>query len=303
MLRSSVEPSACLDRISMRAARYSMTGPLAAVSRSRQTDAAASVPPRKASARAGAFRRSRPSTRTPFGPRRPRVQFVPHCAPSAAASHSGLPWVEGVGAVARIGGRNSWLAWPAALLCAAVVAALAWLAQPMLPVAVTWVGDTLRAATTPVAPAPEAASVAETALAPGDIDCRALYPDRLWAELTWTPSVLLSQGYAAPATAVTALTDALAPSVRITCHWRADGGRTIVSTLAGVAADAGPVADASLRGQGFACTQDADALVCERTAGDVREEHVVRGGLWLSSVETAWHPEGYGDRLATHVWG
>ena len=205
--------------------------------------------------------------------------------------------------MARVGGRNSWLAWPAGIFCAAVVGTLAWLAQPMLPVSVTWVGDTLRAATTPVPPVPVVESVATRAIAPGDIDCRALYPDRLWAELTWTPDVLLSQDSAPPPTEVTTLTDALAPSVRLSCHWRTDDGRTIVSTLAGVAADAGPIADASLRGQGFTCATDADALVCTRTSGDVIEEQTIRGGLWLSSVERAWHPDAYGARLAAHVWG
>jgi len=205
--------------------------------------------------------------------------------------------------LARTGGRNAWIAWPAGLLCAAVVGTLAWLAQPMLPVSVAWVGDMLRAASTPPKILPVTESVATRALAPGDIDCRALYPDRLWAELTWTPDVLLSQDAAPPATAVTTLTDALTPSVRISCHWRTDDGHTIVSTLAGVASDAGPIADASLRGQGFACVTGADAVVCTRTAGDVLEEHTIRGGLWLSSVERGWHPEEYGARLSAHVWG
>ena len=208
-----------------------------------------------------------------------------------------------MGALARIGGRNSWIAWPAGLLCAAVVAALAWIAQPMLPVSVAWMGDMLRASTTPPVQVPAPESVATLATEPGDIDCRALYPDSLWAELTWTPSVLLSQGNSAPATAVTELVDALVPSVRITCTWRADGGRAITSTLAQVAADAGSIADASLRGQGFACGSDADAVVCARTSGDVLEEHTFRGGLWLSSVESAWHPDEYAARLAAHVWG
>ncbi|WP_254773726.1 hypothetical protein [Microbacterium sp. cf046] len=208
-----------------------------------------------------------------------------------------------MGALARVGGRNSWIAWPAGLLCAAVVGALAWLAQPMLPVSVAWMGDMLRAASAAQVPAPAAQSVATLAIAPGDIDCRALYPDGLWAELTWTPHVLLSQDYAAPATSVTSLTDALSPSVRITCHWRTEEGGLIVSTLAGVASDAGPVAEASLRGQGFACTTDDDAVVCARTSGDVVEEHTIRGGLWLSSVETRWHPDAYGARLTAHIWG
>ena len=45
------------------------------------------------------------------------------------------------------------------------------------------------------------------------MDCRALYPDRLWAELTWTPDVLLSQSLAPPAGEDTSLIDALAPAV------------------------------------------------------------------------------------------
>ena len=205
--------------------------------------------------------------------------------------------------MARTGGRNLWLAWPAGLLCAAVVVALAWLAQPMLPVAVTWVGDMLRATTSEPVAAPASETPASRAIAPGDLDCRALYPDDLWAELTWTPDVLLSQDTAPPATAITALTDALAPSVRISCHWRAGDGRTIESTLAGVGGDAGAIAEASLRGQGFACLADDGSLVCSRTAADVREEHTVRAGLWLSSVERAWQPDDYGARLAAHVWG
>lgn len=205
--------------------------------------------------------------------------------------------------MSRIGGRNAWIAWPAALLCAAVVAALAWLALPMLPVSIAWMGDTLRASTTPPVTVAPAATVATLATQPGDIDCRALYPDSLWAELTWTPNVLLAQGGSPPATAVTALTDALAPTVRITCTWRADGGRTITSTLAVVAGDAGGIADVALRSEGFACTTDAEAVTCARSSGSVVEEHTIRGGLWLSSVGSAWHPEDYGARLAAHVWG
>lgn len=205
--------------------------------------------------------------------------------------------------MARIAGRNPWIAWPAGLLCVAVVGALAWLAQPMIPVSIAWMGDLLRASTSSPPAAPAAVSVTTLADQPDDLDCRALYPDGLWAELTWTPNVLLSQNIAPPATSVTALADALAPAVKITCEWRSDGGSLIVSTLASVSADAATIADLALRGQGFTCTTDAEAVVCARTSGEVIEEHVIRGGLWLSSVETAWHPETYGARLAAHVWG
>ncbi|HWM16847.1 MAG TPA: hypothetical protein VNP97_09680 [Microbacterium sp.] len=205
--------------------------------------------------------------------------------------------------MARTGGRNSWIAWPVGLICAAVVATLAWLAQPMVPVSIVWMGDMLRAATSPPIAAAVPQPLSTVAIAPGDIDCRTLYPDSLWAELTWTPNVLLSQDFAPPATAVTTLTDALAPSVRISCHWQTDGGRAIVSTLAGVGTDAAPIAEASLRGQGFTCGVNGDAVQCTRTTGDMVEEHTLSAGLWLSSVETAWHPDAYGSRLAAHVWG
>jgi len=43
--------------------------------------------------------------------------------------------------------------------------------------------------------------------------------------------------------------------------------------------------------------------VCVRTQGSVREEHTLRDGLWLVSVETQWHPDDYGSRLDRTVWG
>ena len=202
--------------------------------------------------------------------------------------------------MARIGGRSNWLAVPAGMLCAAVVAALVWLALPMIPVSITWLGDTLRTATTPRQVLPAQPTPAQLAVA-GTVDCRQLYPDGLWSELTWKRGSLLSQTAAAPATAVTSLTDALAPIARVTCSWRFTGGG-IVTTLAAVAEDAAAIADAALRRRGFTCATADGALRCTRVRGDVREEHTVRGGLWLSSVETAWHPEEYGARVEAHVW-
>ena len=75
-----------------------------------------------------------------------------------------------------------------------------------------------------------------------------------------------------------------------------------MSTLAGVAADAGPIADASLRGQGFTCT-DADAVLLRAHRRRRPQRAHVRGGLWLSSVETAWHPEDYGLRASLRTSG
>ena len=204
--------------------------------------------------------------------------------------------------MARTGGRNSWIAVPAGILCAAVVASLVWLALPMVPVAVAWVGDTLRSAT---APRPEATPVqtpAQTAADGGAIDCRTLYADDLWNELTWREGSLLDQSMAAPATAATAFADAAAPDVLVTCTWRFDSGG-IVSTLSKVDADAATIAEAALAGDGFSCRTADGATVCDRTRGAVLEEHTLRDGLWLVSVETAWHPDDYGRRLDHTVWG
>lgn len=213
--------------------------------------------------------------------------------------------------MARASGRNLWLAWPAWLLIVAVVAALAWLARPMLPVVGALIGDSLRAVTTtlaaPVQGAPESepgsVAAAVATADPASVDCRSLYPDDLWAELVWRRDVVLSQSLAAPASAVTALTDALAPSVAVTCEWRGDRGRTIRTTLAIVPDDAAVIADAALRSQGFACDSRPDDLVCTRTSMGVTEEHVVRGALWLSTAEVRWRPEEYTSRMAAHIWG
>lgn len=76
-----------------------------------------------------------------------------------------------------------------------------------------------------------------------------------------------------------------------------------MTTLAAVGPDAATIADAALRAEGFTCTTVDAALQCGRIRGDVVEEHTLRGGLWLSSVETAWHLEDYGLRMAARVWG
>ncbi|MFB7894094.1 hypothetical protein ACFC1I_17975 [Microbacterium sp. NPDC056044] len=204
--------------------------------------------------------------------------------------------------MARIGGRNPWIAVPAGMLCAAVVASLVWLALPMVPVAVTWVGDTLRGATAPRPAATPERTPAQTAAEGGAVDCRTLYSDDLWNELTWHEGSLLGQSTAAPATTATAFADAAAPDVVVTCTWRFDAGG-IVTTLSKVGADAVTIAEAALAGDGFSCRTGEGATVCERTQGAVREEHTLRDGLWLVSVETDWHPEDYGARLDRTVFG
>ncbi|GAA2081105.1 hypothetical protein GCM10009758_30510 [Microbacterium hatanonis] len=197
--------------------------------------------------------------------------------------------------MAKVGGRSAWIAWPALLFCAAVVLVLLWLAAPGVPGAISFVGDTLRSATTATAAsAPDEADEAAT-------DCRTLYPDRLWAELTWTPEVLLSQNGAAPA-ATTTLAQALAPTVRFTCTWTTEDGRSASTTLADVAAGSGPIASATLASEGFSCAEDGERLHCERTAGDVVEMHDLQGTAWLSTVLTNWQPEDYGAQTAARAF-
>lgn len=204
--------------------------------------------------------------------------------------------------MARIGGRSTWLAVPVGLVCAAIVAALVWLALPMVPVAITWAGDSLRTATAP-RPLPAAQPTpAELAASSSAIDCRRIYPDALWGELTWRRGALLSQTVGPPATQVTAVAEALASTPRVTCSWRLETGGGIVTSLAAVADGAAELADAALRGAGFSCTTSDGVLRCRRVSGHVIEENTVRAGLWLSSVETSWHPEEYGDRVEAQVW-
>ena len=41
------------------------------------------------------------------------------------------------------------------------------------------------------------------------------------------------------------------------------------------------IADAALAGEGFSCETTGPRRCCARTRGAVREEHTLRGGLWL----------------------
>lgn len=205
--------------------------------------------------------------------------------------------------MARIGGRNTWLAVPATLFCIAVVVGLVWFALPMIPAAVAWVGDTLRAATAQAERVDAAVpSPAELLIADAPMDCRDLYPNDLWAELVWAPDSLLAQPSDRPAVGVEPLVDALAPSVRVTCVWGSDDGTAISTSLARVADDAATVAGAALRGEGFSCRQERGMLRCARAQGAVHEEHAVRDGVWLATVSDGWMPEGYDDRLIASIW-
>nr|WP_274635891.1 hypothetical protein [Microbacterium bovistercoris] len=203
-----------------------------------------------------------------------------------------------------IGGRKAWIAWPAGLLCAGVVAGLAWLAAPGIPAAVQFAGDLLRSATA----AEQAASAPATARPIESIgtaitdDCRSLYPDKLWVQLSWQPHVVLDQSQDPPATAATGVRDALTPDVLMTCAWRDRDGGTVVTTLAKVDAAAAAVARPGFASQGFHCTDAGGGIRCARTSGRTTEENVVRDGMWLSTTEQAWHPSDYTDELVRRLW-
>lgn len=47
--------------------------------------------------------------------------------------------------MARVGGRNAVMAWIAGVFCAAVIVILIWVAVPMGPVVLQYIGDTVRA--------------------------------------------------------------------------------------------------------------------------------------------------------------
>ncbi|WP_141929830.1 hypothetical protein [Microbacterium sp. SLBN-146] len=204
--------------------------------------------------------------------------------------------------MARIAGRSLWLAIPVGILSVAVVGALVWLAVPMIPVAVAWVGDSLRATAVAADEAADEPSPAEVLAVDGTLDCRDLYPDQLWAELIWHGDVLLSQGTTRPTIAAPELLDALAPTVRLSCSWALGSGGSISSALMSVAADSGPIVEASLAAQGFSCTNDDAGLTCTRSRGSDTESHVLRDGLWLSNVATGWSPDDYSGRLTTFIW-
>lgn len=196
--------------------------------------------------------------------------------------------------MARIGGRSLWLAWPAGLLCAAAVAALVVIATPGVPMAVGFVGDTLRAATG------RHAAVETTPPAPAS-DCRHLYSQPLWSSLVWSPQALLSQRRTAPASTPEAVA-AAAPTVVITCRWRGEAGRSIETTVSAVTPEGAAAVSTTLAAQGFTCAVAADTTHCERASGELHEVHDLRADRWVSSTLSGWMPDGYAAIVASHAF-
>jgi hypothetical protein len=202
-----------------------------------------------------------------------------------------------------LGGRKAWIAWPIGVLSVAAVAALVVIAVPGIPTVVEFVTGALRQgasaneANTHVTQKP----LAKIGTAMTD-DCSSLYPPSLWLELSLPTHTVLSQTMAGPPTSATAVVAAAKPTVRMTCSWRDGAGATVTTTLADVDAAAQPIVTSGLSGQGFGCRPSGDGILCTRTVGAALETDVVRGGVWLSTLEQGWHPTGYTQRLIARLW-
>ncbi|GAA3774639.1 hypothetical protein GCM10022240_28040 [Microbacterium kribbense] len=201
-----------------------------------------------------------------------------------------------------LAGRRGWIAWPVGLICLGVVGGLVWLAAPGVPAATQFVGDLLRSGSAQSPSDAADSGSAETIGTALTDDCRSLYPDGLWVQLSWQPHVVLDQSQDGPVTTAVSVRDALRPDVQMTCTWRQRDGSMIRTTLAKVDAATAPIARAGLASQGFDCTASGDGIRCAKTTAGTREEDVIRGRVWLSTTETGWHPEHYTDALIGRLW-
>lgn len=201
--------------------------------------------------------------------------------------------------MARIGGRNSFMAWVVGLGSAAVVAALVVLAVPAIPAGVQMVGDTLRSSTSAPIAQGEAPAPAPTSSTPL---CQALYTDALWAQLTQRAGGVPVQDTSAPRVSATTLVASLSPEVSVSCTFTGINAGSIVTTVAKVDADAARVARATLESAGYACSDFGDGVRCRLTTADSSEDQVIRDGTWLASVFTGWHPDRYTERVALQLW-
>ena len=203
--------------------------------------------------------------------------------------------------MARIGGRNSAMAWFAGIVCGAVVAALTVLALPAIPAGIQFVGDTLRAASSPLTiaspprtPRPEPSTAAPV--------CRSFYTEALWAQLTQRVGGDPVQDAAPPATSAAGMVAALAPRVRATCTFTGVNAGRIVTTVSDVDAQSTAVVRSAFEADGFTCASDGGGVRCTIENGGDAEEQVVRDGVWLSTVFTGWRPGHYTDRVAQQLW-
>lgn len=193
--------------------------------------------------------------------------------------------------MARIGGRSTWFAWTVGVISAVVIGALVWLAIPALPAGVAWFSSPSDSEANPT---PTSGGV--------PVECRGLFSDALWASLRSADESKLTQGTEAPVISATAVVDSLQPEVVYTCSWTATD-KSISTTVANVAADAGSIAMAALPAAGYTCSQvSADRIRCSFSSDVLIETIEISGGKWLSTSQSAWFPQRYADRVAEEVW-
>lgn len=197
--------------------------------------------------------------------------------------------------MARVGGRNAWIAWPAGIVCTVVVAVLIVLALPGIPGTVTFVGDTLRAAASNPTPTPEESPTPAAT-------CRELYTSELWSSLVWSRDNLLSQRRT-PAASTPEAVAAAGATVVVTCHWRGGPGQSLETTVSTVTPEGASAVQATLSSQGFGCQVSGATVHCERASGGVVEVHDLRGDRWVSSTLTNWAPEGDAEVVASRAFG
>jgi hypothetical protein len=198
--------------------------------------------------------------------------------------------------MARVGGRNAAFAWVVGVACAATVGVLAFLAIPMIPASVSWLGDAVR----------RPRRLRPRRRPGGRLDgvptrCADLY-DAALGDADLRPGCRADGIGGRPDDHRDALVDALRPQVVFTCAWRADAG-TVSTTLADVPTDAGPIAAAALpAAQGSPVhRRRAHAVHAHRRRPDGDD----RGRRRSVAVDerAGWHPSEYVRRIAKRVWG
>ncbi|MBA8817634.1 hypothetical protein FHX48_002739 [Microbacterium halimionae] len=213
--------------------------------------------------------------------------------------------------MAKLGGRNNWLAWPVGLICAAIIGVLVVVALPMVGPSIDWAGSALRGPTVAprVAVEPEDARLGtvagpvESADPSASVDeCHSLYTDVLWEELSSRTGGHPIQNDALPTTHATSLAAALGPKVLETCAWNATTTGSIVTTVSEVEGGAQGIAEASLGSQGYVCSEFGDGIRCTKNIDNTREDHVFRDGLWVATQFSAWEPSLYTERVAERLW-
>lgn len=201
--------------------------------------------------------------------------------------------------VARIGGRNSFMAWVVGLGSAGIVAALVVLALPAVPAGIQLVGDTLRSSTSAPVAQGERAAVEPSSSTPL---CQGLYTQALWAQLTQRAGGVPVQDTSAPRVSATSLVDSLAPEVAVSCTFTGINAGSIVTTVAKVDAGAARVARSTLESAGYQCGDYGDGVRCRMTTPEGVEDQIVRDGTWLASLFSGWQPDRYTERVALQVW-